>query len=343
MSTFPAICCLLSAFGPTVVASSAAASNRRVIEILVVGPKEARDRMDAAIVPLLGPDPEVRWASAERVPGDGAFPEPGETEASSGGKAWQIWIDVSNPTRLRVYLPALETRGATTIRTLKRDDASGEGADLVAAETAGQIVKAAILALRRQRDTVASPAENEPTAAEASQPTSENPSHLFLRFHTGYGFIRMSESHNGGTFRQGAPTFGAAVGAVLVNKLIVYAEFRATEMGSERSDTSYQPGFSLMNLGPGATYYVHPNLYLSTTVGLARLAYFDPDPPSVFPDPDMGYSVSLSAGWEWFASRHWALGLAGQYSLAWMSDYGRSQDSEIYVTSVSILFSATYN
>ena len=60
---------------------------------------------------------------------------------------------MANPLHLRVYLPTQEASSTTTIRTVDRP--AGDGADLLGHETVGQIVNAAVRALRG--DDVSSP------------------------------------------------------------------------------------------------------------------------------------------------------------------------------------------
>src|SRR5204863_8662791 len=112
MSTAHILSGLLWALGASDGSSRPAATGEHTIEILIAGPEEARNRMDAAIRPLFSGVPGIRWTAEEKVPADRPLPAAGEQapeQARQNGQIcqiWQIWIDVSNPLRLRVYLPA---------------------------------------------------------------------------------------------------------------------------------------------------------------------------------------------------------------------------------------------
>src|SRR5580765_5035426 len=110
---------LLLAFGAPPVAPDVARGQRDqegAVEILIAGPAQARNQMAAAIRALLGTNPDIRWVGEDGISPDRGFPAPGRPAEN----AWEIWIDVSDPVRLRVYLPAVDVQGATTIRTLPR-------------------------------------------------------------------------------------------------------------------------------------------------------------------------------------------------------------------------------
>ena len=135
------------------------------IEILIAGPEGDRSTMEEAIRPLIGSGLDVRWSGKERLPVDESLPT-----SNLVGSA-QIWIDVANPIRLRVYLPALETTGAATVRTVERPES--DDADLVVRETVAQIVKAAVLALRG--DGPATPVEPKTAPQAVLAPTLPPP------------------------------------------------------------------------------------------------------------------------------------------------------------------------
>jgi hypothetical protein len=174
MNLVYALCCLLATTDAAANSSNPAAGNGRTIEILIVGPKDARLRMDETIRPLLEPDPDLRWASGEQVPTDQPFPEPGR---SGSAQIWQIWIDVSTPTRVRVYLPAGASKGATTVRTLNRTGRDDDQSDLLAREAVAQIVKAAVSALRNEleppTEAVKLPAADGPAATVGQGPAAQ--------------------------------------------------------------------------------------------------------------------------------------------------------------------------
>jgi hypothetical protein len=350
------LCCLFSAISATPNSSDAAPSNERTIEILIAGPEDARNRMDRAIRPLLGTDPDVRWAVEEQLPTERALPEMGQQGAA------QIWIDVSNPMRMRVYLPAAETKGATNIRTLTRAGAEGEASDLLAREAVAQIVKAAVFTLRRgpaePADDVTTPALESSAEAASQQPAARRKRSdgllqgasmhdgLFLRIFAGYGKVTASESSGYGTdsYEKLGPTISTAVGGTIAHNLILYGEFLMTGLAnaSETGGSSSGRDFVVYSFGPGVAYYFEPiNLYVSGTLALAKLDFIDR-----YPDTDMGYAGSFTVGKEWWVSRDWGLGIAGQFNMASMKHYQVSyevSEAQMHVTTLSVLFSATYN
>jgi hypothetical protein len=374
MNSTGILCCLLSAFGAATNPSDAPPStatlpNQRTVEILIAGPEDARNKMLATIRPLLGPAPDLRWATEERVPTDGALPESSEQGAA------QIWIDVSSPIKLRVYLPAAKTKGTTTVRTLARTAADGEDADLLARETAAQIVKAAVLALREGpvqpvADAAALPA-GQSTAATVAERRATNAqgarTHdgFYMRIHAGLGYLRASESYDMGTtdsYSGIGPTLNAALGRAIVGNLILYGKFVMTTV----SDATWTqnggppPGrdltrdLTLFGFGPGIAYYFAPiNLYVSGTLTFAKLWFLDDNntdsPPP--PDTEFGIGGSFTVGKEWWVNRDWGIGVAGQFDYASIRHHFLQErdhyyavfDPRMQVITLSLVFSVTYN
>jgi len=361
MNAASIVCGLLSTFGGPLVAPGAAPGHESPIDIVIAGPEQARNQLAAAIRPLLGPDPDLRWIAQDGILPDRVFPAPG----GPAGNEREIWIDVSSPVRLRVYLPASAPQGATTIRTLPRAGAASDESDSLAIEEVAQIVKAAILSLRRDPTAVtglspppadASFAIISKQPATAKEPSDSSPSGasshdgFFLRFLAGYGSVRASQSNVPGSFDHYAPTIGLAVGASLPRGFVLYGELRINGIPGSRQTEEYptNPSFMLYNFGPGVAYYFDSNLYVSATLGLTKLSFAPPASGSgnSVPDPDLGYSATVTAGKEWWVGPDWAVGFAGQYSLASMSDYRFTlidAASTLHVTSLSLLFSASYN
>jgi hypothetical protein len=344
---------LLSTFDGPVVAPAAAPGHESPIEIVIAGPEQARNDMAAAIRPLLGSDPGIRWVAQDGISPDRVFPVPG----GPAGNEREIWIDVSSPVRLRVYLPASAPQGATTIRTLPRAGVESDASDLLALEAVAQIVKAAILSLRREPTTATglSPSPTDgassaiitkrPEAAKGPSDSSPSAAHshdgFFLRLLAGYGSVRASQSDGIGSYDHYGPTIGVAVGASLPKGFILYGELRMNgTLGTSDTGAYPNPKFMLYNFGPGVAYYFDMNLHVSASLGLTKLA-FDQGP-----DPDLGYSATITGGKEWWVSSGWALGVAGQVSMATMDDYRPSLNTvpaTLHVTCLSLLFSATYD
>jgi hypothetical protein len=356
---------LCYAVSVTAISSEVTASNERTIEILIAGPKDARNRMARAIRPLFGNDADVRWATEEQLPTDRSLPEPGQQGAA------QIWIDVSNPIRLRVYLPAIETKGATTVRTLTRAGTTSEESDRLAREAVAQIVKTAVLTLRRgpaePAEALTTPAGESSEAAVSQQPAlrrSDNSwqgAHehdgFYMRISAGYGKLAAADANEHQQYSKFGPTINVAVGGTIVPNLILYGELLMTGVvnANERIAGDYYPASNtgrdliLYGFGPGIAYYFMPmNVYVSGTLALTKITFIDAYTDEPAPDTDMGYGGSFTVGKEWWGNRDWGVGIAGQFNYArsmkhpFHSSYA-DDDSELHVTTFSLLFSATYN
>jgi Na+-transporting methylmalonyl-CoA/oxaloacetate decarboxylase gamma subunit len=347
------LCCLLSGVGaatsrsdapPDPPPSTATPPNQRTIEILIVGPEDARNRMVATIRPLLGTDPDLRWATQDSVPTDGAITEP-----SNQGTA-QIRIDVSSPTQLRVYLPA-EPKGRTTVRTIARAAADSEAADLLDREAVAQIVKAAVLALR---EGAAQPAKEAPTHVDEKRSWQGAPHGKFdIRLYAGLAYFVGSERRS---YRGWGTSFGVSLGGFIARNIILYGEVVGTMVPNpDVSDSSYfasplgtdhvwQLGF-----GPGIAYHLEPrNFRLSATLTFPKVWLGGPG------STNLGVGINLTAGKEWWVSDDWRIGVAAQAHLATMShndpnpyndppDYNDSAKTRLYTGTFALLFSATYN
>jgi hypothetical protein len=355
MNSIGILFCLLSGVGSASEPSdappgTATLASQRTIEILIAGPEDARNRMEATLRPLLGEDPDLRWATQERVPTNGALPGSREQDPA------QLWIDVSSPVQLRMYLPTAGQRGTTTVRTLSRRAAEGENADLLAHEGAAQIMKAAVLALRGE------PADSaEETPSQVAKRRRAHTRHeSYVRVHAGLGLLNASESHEGmkESYSKLGPTFNAAVGGALLPDLILYGEFLMTAVANAdwTSNGRYQPGRGLdavmFGFGPGIAYYFASiNMYLSGTLAFAKVVF--PTKYTDYPidDTDMGLAGSFTLGKEWWIASDWGLGVAGQFNFGSMkhhtlvsTSYGYDPyDTRMYLTTFSLLISATYN
>ena len=342
---------LLLAFGTPPGAPDVARAQRGAVKILIAGPAQARNQMAAAIRPLLGTNADIRWLGEDGISPDRGFPARGRLAEDAS----EIWIDVSNPVRLRVYLPAVDVQGTTTIRTLPRADGEHAGADSVAREAVAQIVKAAVLSLGREPTAATEPSpalvhggaiiSKQPVAPNGASPPSGAHSHdgLFVRSHVGYGYIKASQGS--ASFDHLVPSVGLAVGASLPRGLILYGELGMSGLpdSSEASGDTPNRSFVLYRVGPGVAYYLEPtNLYVSGTLSLAKLAFIGPTPAYALPDPDLGYAATFAAGKEWWVGPNWALGLAGQVTRGWMNQYW-GENIHVALTSFSLLFSATYD
>ena len=361
MSIVHILCGLLSAAGAQ-GSQDAGPGSEPIIEILIAGPEEARRRAEAAIRPSVVA-PDIRWTGVDKAPLDGALPEPDEQSAE---KTRQIWIDVSNPLRLRVYLPATEMKGATTVRTFSREKASGKDADEPAYHAVSNIVSAGVANLRRGPGEAAGPALATPAQPVDSLAQRAGPKGLhahdgfYLRVQAGYGKLTAAEAAEPVTYSKLGPSIGVAVGWALVPNLVLYGELLMTGVantadrfgGGRDFETRSGNDIVLSVLGPGIAYYFMPlNLYVSATLGLAKLTFVDAYTDHPVPDSSLGYAASFTVGKDWWNSADWGVGIAARLSYAgsmkhtyekWVR-YGGEVESTMHATVVSLLISATYN
>lgn len=361
MSSVGMLGCLLAALGapsPSAESSTSTASsaNQRTIEIIVAGPEDARNQIMATIQPLVPMAPDLRWVTQASRPADDAPP------SSEEGVA-QIWIDVSNLTQVRVYLPE-KARGETAMRTLESTGSGAEDVDPMAREAVAQIVKASVLALREMPDE--SGGENPAGVVAAPRVSSPESAHvhdgLYLRLQSGLGYLRTSESYNGGSdlFFGVGPTLNAAVGGAVVEDLILYGAIRMTvlrnadELRNDMIVWDYgQTGrdLLLLGVGPGVAFQLPFNSYVSGTLLLSKLWYMDANADNPPPDTNWGLGGSIAVGKEWWLSANWGIGLAAQFDDAVMphplviypTKNPESISPLLNAMNFALVMSATYN
>jgi hypothetical protein len=364
MSAALILCGLLwGGLGATDGASQPEPGGERTIEILIAGPEAARNQLDAALRPLFSGASDIRWTTEEKVPTDRALPE---SRPQDPAETRQIWIDVSNPLRLRVYLPVANTEGATTVRTLNRTGQTDAEADESARQAVAQIVKTAVSTLRGGTDegaeangTLSHPpvevGSPEEVISRAAQ-TEHDHDGFFLRILAGYGTLTATEGYLWREYSKFGPTINLAVGGALLPNLIFFGELLLT--GAFNIDESgMQPGLGrdllLWGVGPGIAYYFMPwNVYTSVTAGLAKINFVNAFTDYPLPDTDMGYVGAFSVGKEWWSSPDWGVGIAGRFSYARSMTHleydgrprgGTYVDSDMHATTFSLSLSATYN
>jgi hypothetical protein len=348
---------LLWTLGATDGASQPAPSAERTIEILIAGPEAARNQLDAALRPLFSGASDIRWTTEATVPSDRALPE---SRPQDPAQARQIWIDVSDPLRLRVYLPVTNTEGATTVRTLTRTGQTGAEADESARQAVAQIVKTAVSSFRLRTDegaeavgTLSRPAADEPSVEEHEHDG------FFLRVLAGYGTLTATEGYDRRQYSKFGPTINLAVGRALGPNLILFGEVLVTGAFNinERDITGYEQNAGrdllLWGFGPGIAYYFMPwNLYTSVTGGLAKINFVDAFADFPAPDTGLGYVGAFVVGKEWWSGPDWGVGIAARFSYARSMTHlvyddrtrgGRYVDSDMHTTTFSLSLSATYN
>jgi hypothetical protein len=143
-------------------------------------------------------------------------------------------------------------------------------------------------------------------------------------------------------------TFSIDLGGSLVPNLILHGRFASVAIadpsmevrGDDLGRADDLTAVAFLG-GPGLTYYFMPfNVYLSLAIGLSwlDLHYIGGDSGLT----DAGLGVNLDVGKEWWLTRHWGLGIGLRF---WFSHTHDEIDRIRYTdgfTSLSLLFSATY-
>jgi hypothetical protein len=141
-----------------------------------------------------------------------------------------------------------------------------------------------------------------------------------------------------------------ALGVAVATNLVILANMTLTTVtdptrtygGSSEALTNTE--MELLGFGTGLSYYFEPlNVHLSGTVSLSWLTLSDTSSNSNGSSDftDQGFGGSFAAGKEWWVSSNWGLGAATVVRFASMKlkDY----DARLTATSISLLFSATFN
>jgi hypothetical protein len=176
---------------------------------------------------------------------------------------------------------------------------------------------------------------------------------FFMRVTAGLGYFSASESYGGATYTYSGlgESLSAAFGGTIAPNLILYGELLGTSVSN--ASLSYggatQPysgtDVTLFGFGPGLAYYVEPvNLYLSGTLTFTQVSFTDTYSGYPSGDSNLGIGLSFMVGKEWWVTRDWGIGIAGQVHVATMSDTpAPGYDTRLRAAALSMLFSATYN
>ena len=173
---------------------------------------------------------------------------------------------------------------------------------------------------------------------------------FYLRLHLGIAGTGFSSTQAGvkTSYSGGGSSAGIAVGGVIAHNLILYG----TVFGTSTSDPDKQVGgvsqtgdvgnLGVGAIGPGMAYYFeHWNLYLSAAFGLAGFTMEDGNGFRL-DSSRSGTALELIVGKEWWVSRDWGLGIAGELFAASLKDKN-VPGLRWSAGSAALLFSATYN
>ncbi len=148
-----------------------------------------------------------------------------------------------------------------------------------------------------------------------------------------YGLASVVDLGIGGAVTENLILHGDIFGPALVNPRF--------SSGGEAYETD-KTTVSCMGLGGGITYYFMPvNFYLTAIVGLAKMQ-IEIENEQVG-NTDVGFSLQLSLGKEWWVSENWGLGIGGSFALQAMKGTVAADSPVWKIFSGAVLFSVTYN
>lgn len=175
---------------------------------------------------------------------------------------------------------------------------------------------------------------------------------FYMRVYAGLGYFSASETYAGATdtYSGLGATYGAAFGGAIAPNLILYGEFLGTSVtNASLSYGGQAPDYSGLDLtmfgfGPGVAYYLEPvNLYFSGTLTFTEISFSNTNTAVPLDSTNLGIGLSFMVGKEWWVTRDWGIGIAGQIHVATMGDTVSGYDTRMRAATFSMLFSATYN
>jgi len=189
--------------------------------------------------------------------------------------------------------------------------------------------------------------------APAERPGRHTHDGLFVRPHTGAGRLAMSESDGANSLSAHgtAVSFGIALGYAVVENVVIYGDLyfmsadNPTLMLNGMSAGSDGVSMFLGGFGPGIAYFIQPvNIYLSASVGAAKLQLHDTTTNDLIASTEWGWGTNAVVGKEWWVSDNWGLGAALQFHYGSMQD-GPSAPSapRVHSNGIALLFSSTFN
>jgi hypothetical protein len=173
---------------------------------------------------------------------------------------------------------------------------------------------------------------------------------FFMRVHVGIAATSFASTQAATktNYSGGGSSTGIAIGGVIAHDLILYgAAFGTSTSNPDKQVAGVSTTGDLGNIGvgaigPGVAYYFeHLNLYVSGTFGLAAFTANDNSGLKV-DSSRSGAAIELMLGKEWWVSRNWGLGIAGELFTASLKDKN-VPGLTWSAGAASILFSATYN
>jgi hypothetical protein len=180
-----------------------------------------------------------------------------------------------------------------------------------------------------------------------ARPPQEHHRGFFIRLDVGLGYLGSGVTQNGTdlTVSGAAGAFSFALGgSVAHNQILAFHlwDLVATEPtfnSAGSSSRSTNTNFGVVGIGPQYTVYSQQNVYLSLTPSLTKVIE---NAAGLATETDWGFGLRAAVGKEWWVSRNWGLGIAGQFTVSANRDSGTGTPT--WTTwGASVAFSATYN
>ncbi|HRE89491.1 MAG TPA: hypothetical protein PK095_10150 [Myxococcota bacterium] len=198
----------------------------------------------------------------------------------------------------------------------------------------------------------ASAAEARPHNPNAGQ--RHDPGHFFVRLSGGFGFSSATFDDPGETTLSGFGGMGSfKFGATIARNVALGVDLFGLSMfepsvtvNGDDLGSAEGTRASMGAIGLGGTFYIMPaNLYIAASagVGLGTIEFrgrFGGIVVTSEEDSRPGFAANVMIGKEWWVSRKWGIGLAGQLIFASLET---DDDVGLGVFGAGLLFSATMN
>ena len=183
-----------------------------------------------------------------------------------------------------------------------------------------------------------------PLAGNAGAHTHDG---VYVRLFLGVGYTHMAADEADTTVKGSGGAFGLAVGYAVSPNLIAYGELfdnvavgPTMEVGGATYGSDDDVAAGTVGVGIGVAYYLPSNIYVSGTLAMSQVT-IQQDGEEVG-ESEFGPGVSLMVGKEWWVSKNWGLGVAGQIYGGRMKDQGTNPPTWT-TTAFTLAFSATFN
>ena len=177
-----------------------------------------------------------------------------------------------------------------------------------------------------------------------------------LRLAPGLGYLSDSDSISGGGFTSPdlsihgiAPAFELFVGGSLAPGLALGGTFNfmiasgpSASVGGQSVTASSDVKMNFFTIGPYVDYYLDPaqGFHLLGTLGFATMNLSNNTSSST---ASTGFGLGLGAGYDWWVSDEWSIGILGRFNYAHMTYSAGGATRSDNMIAPAIEFSAAFN